>query len=387
MTRLPRLSAILATIPALAACAGAPETPAQTPAPQPVKVRVAAVQEQGVDVNYVTTATIRGKSTALITSKAMGHVEKLHVDAGDDVERGELLVELDARDARAGRAQALAAAAQAKAAIKRAESDLKAARVQRDMAELTWERMRKLGEQGAVTDQQRDQAESALDGARAREQVAEAALHAAESQLNQARANQEMAAAHLDYREVRAPFAGRVVQKMVDVGDLAAPGAPLLKLEDVDRLRAEAIVDESQAGRIEVGQKAHVTVDATGGEIEGTVGEIVPAVDEATRAFVVKVDIPQDAQVAHIQPGMFARVKFPVGAADRLMVPTSAVSRRGSLERIFVHSEGLARLRLVTTGDTRNGETEILSGLSPGEEIILDPAPVLADATSVEVTP
>ncbi len=369
----------------LGACGHPPEPRPRAAAAEPREVAVAPAQVQSLKTHYVATATVRGRNTAVLTSKAMGYVRALRAGNGDHVEAGQVLVELDERDARAGLQGARAGVSGADAAVVQAERDLEAARADLHLAERTLERMRRLAGERAVTPHELDEAEAGHASAQARARMAEAGLRAARARLGQARAGVEMASSLLGHRQVVAPFAGRVVARHVDVGDMASPGAPLLTLEEDGALRAEAVVDESQAGRIAIGDAARVEVEAAGARIEGTVGEIVPAIDVASRAFVVKVDLTGDP--AALRPGMFARVRFATGTADRLVVPAAAVSVRGQLERVFVAEGDRARMRFVTLGADHDGRVEVRSGLEAGETVVLAPPADLADAAPIRVRP
>lgn len=166
----------IALSPLAVACHNADTPNAPLPAAPAAKVEVAPAKEHSGADHYVATATVRGLTTAVLTSRAMGYVKQLHVHAGDDVKEGQLLVELDARDAKASIAQARAAVAQAQASISRAQGDVKAAQARREIAEQTWKRIENLASQRATTDQHIDEARSTLASARAQEQIADAAL-------------------------------------------------------------------------------------------------------------------------------------------------------------------------------------------------------------------
>jgi len=119
--------------------------------------------------------------------------------------------------------------------------------------------------------------------------------------------------------------------------------------------------------------------------VAGRVSEVVPAIDPASRAFTVKVDLPADVGV-ELRPGMFARVDFRTGTTRALRVPATAVVPAGALDRVFVLEDGRARLRLVTVGERSGEEVEVLSGLSAGDVVMTAPPPDLRDGQRVEVS-
>lgn len=377
------------------ACGRHGEPADKQPLPPPVAVTVAKARTAAVDTQYVATATLRGRNTAVVTSKGVGYVRALHVRPGDEVVAGQVLVELDTNDVAAGLVQARAGETEAVAGIDQAERDLEAARAARKLATLTYERTRRLAEQKAATPQELDEAEVAQTAAFARERMAEAGLARAQARTDQARAGVGMAKVAVGDRRVVAPFAGRVVSRAVELGNLASPGTPLLTLEEHDGLRAEAVVDESQTARIGLGDPVDVEIDSLEIRLKGRVGEIVPAVESTSRAFVVKVDLPESATAAAganppgagLRPGMFARARFRVGEAQRLVIPAGAVSPRGQLDRVFVVEGDRARLRVVTVGQVQGGNVEVLSGLDDGETVVVAPPAGLGDAAPIQASP
>jgi RND family efflux transporter MFP subunit len=207
--------------------------------------------------------------------------------------------------------------------------------------------------------------------------MAEAHVRGGVARIEEARAQVAEAQAMLGYAKITAPFAGRVVERRVDPGNLAAPGAPLLVLEDAGASRVEVAVDESRRAALQVGGDATIEIGGASAPIAGKIAEIVPSVDVASRAFLVKLDLPESA--AGIPPGTFARALFRVGEHDRLVVPRTAVTSLGALDRVFVVDGERARLRMVTLGEAQGVSIEVLSGLSAGERVVAAPPPGLAD--------
>lgn len=378
---LPVGALLLAACGAASADPGDPHGAARTPA----AVRVAEATEGPVAASYVVTGTVRGLNTATLTSRTMGYVETLDAAVGERVVRGQLLATLDDADPRAGLLQASAGTLEAQAARVQYEQQSQAAAAALQLARTTHERMLALRAGHAVSQQQADEAESAYRAAEAQYEASRAGLNRADSHIAQSRAMVLSARAALDYTRVRAPFDGVVLARPAQVGELAAPGAPLYVLEQDGGLRVEVAVPESLAGSVQLGQAVEVRVDASARVLTGTVGEVSPQVDAAARAFVVKVDLPSDA-LEGLRAGMFARVHFPREARELLTVPREAVQARGSLDRVFVVDDGVAELRLVTLGATHDDRVAVLSGLSPGEVVVVAPPSTLRDRDRVEVS-
>jgi RND family efflux transporter MFP subunit len=380
MTRI-----FLTTLVALGAAAcGTAEAKHTTAEPSPIPVAIATAHTEPLDVLYRASGTVRGKSTAVLTSKTVGYVRDVKVCPGDRIARGQLLAVLEANDAAASVRRASAGldfAAQSKA---EAEHALEATRVAAKNAKTTRDRIAALVRDGSVPQQQMDDAEAQWKSAVAQEQAAEARLRSASSRIAQAGAEIGEAQAMLDYAKITAPFDGRVIERRVDPGNLASPGTALLVVEEDARLRVEASVVESRAGAIAVGGDATVAVDAVAAPLHAKVSEVVPAVDAASRAFLVKVDLPEST--AGLRPGMFARVLFKVGSRPRLVIPKSAVAPLGALDRALVVDGDHAHLRMITVGDAQGDWLEVLSGLDAGERIAAVPAGI-KDGARVEVKP
>jgi RND family efflux transporter MFP subunit len=160
---------------------------------------------------------------------------------------------------------------------------------------------------------------------------------------------------------------------------------PLLTLADEGTLRVEAAVEESHVYDVKVGDEVTVEIETIGKPLIGKVGEVVPSVDVASRAFLVKIDLPADAGT--LRPGTFARVSFRIAVRPRLVVPTTALTSFGALDRVFVLDGGHARMRMVTRGEAQGRWTEVLSGLDPKETVVAAPPADLRDGTPVEARP
>lgn len=365
----------------LGACGHASHA-AEEPDP-PVAVTVMLAHDESLPILYRASGTVRGRSTVVVTSKVSGYVRAVHVHAGDRVTAGQLLVDLEANDTRAGVSRQRAELAHAEDARSEASSEVEAARVAAQLARKNLERDQKLVDAGAITRQAFDQSQAQASAAAAQLAAAQARLRGASSGIDIARAALAEGQATLDYAHVTAPFAGRVVERHVDPGALASPAMPLLVLDDGASLRVEAAVEESRGTGIGLGDRVDVEI-ANGPPLAGTVGEIVPNVDVSSRAFLVKIDLP--ASVGAIQPGTFARVGFASGTRPRLVVPTTAITSLGALDRVYVVDGEVAHLRMITRGEAQGPWTDVLSGLSAGERVVVDPAH-LRDGAHVEVRP
>jgi len=307
-----------------------------------VQVRVQTVQPRQHLAMEDVVGTVRARLRATVEAKISGRIERLTVVPGQTVKAGEIIAQLDAREIQARLDQALA---------------------QREQLGRDTERLRLLLKDRAVSRQEFESTES-------RHRVAVAAVTEAETMLG--------------YARVTAPFDAVVTRKLADVGDLAAPGKPLVELEDPSALRLEADVPEALIARLRLGDKLAIRVATLSNTVEGTVSEIAPAADPASRTFLVKLDLPP---ATGLRSGQFARVSVPVGESAALRVPTNAVVQRGQMELVFVENNRTAQLRLVKTGKRVGGEVELVSGVEPGERIVIEGAAQLRDGQPLEIRP
>ena len=156
----------------------------------------------------------------------------------------------------------------------------------------------------------------------------------------------------------------------------------MLTIEQSGAYRLEASLQESMLGSVRAGQNVSVLLDTWDQPRDARVTEIVPTVDPMSRTFVVKATLPS---VPMLRSGLFGRLRVPRGAHQASAVPADAIVHRGALQSVFVAENGVARMRMVTAGQIRDGEAEILSGLQPGD-IVIHPRPArLADGVRVEV--
>jgi len=304
--------------------------------------RVVDVVEEETDLFEQASGTVSSARHSTVSSKILARIDAIPVRAGDVINEGAVVVRLDNRDL--------------EARLKAAREDATAARAGLELARSERERIAGLHESHVASRQQLDRATAGYD-------VAAAKLEHADQRVRDA----EVALSH---SEIRAPVKGRVVDRLAEPGDTAAPGAPLLRIYDPGTMRLEAPVREGLATRLTAGQPLRVSVEALDLSLEGEIDEIVPAAEPGARTFLVKVRLPDEPGLF---AGMFGRVSIPAGKGRRLLVPAEAVERIGQLEyATVVDGDGSPHRRLVTTGpEVGPGTVEILSGLSAGERVAL----------------
>jgi RND family efflux transporter MFP subunit len=319
-------SVLLAVLTAPVSWAASVETLIVAPASRPVTEEVVG--------------SVRTRIRSVIEAKVSGRISEMPVKLGQKVKVGELLAKIEAREIQARLEQ---------------------------------------------SEEQNNQAIRDLDRARAlavKQVSSKAELDAAESRARVAEAALREARAMLGYVNVTAPFDGVVSRRLAEVGDLAAPGKPLMEIEDRGELRFEADVPEALIGVVNAGDKIEVSIPAIRQSFGATVAEVSPTADAASRTFLVKLDLPTSPD---LRAGQFGRAAVPVGEAKSIRIPASALVKRGQMEIVFVNDSGKAQLRLIRTGKIFSDGVEILSGLSEGDAVILSNPAALIDGQAVEV--
>ncbi len=331
---------ILSSAFVLACARTGAEKPAAAPAVPPVPVRTAVVG--GGSAAWVEVpGAVEAARAADVASRVSAVVESVQVEEGAFVRQGDLLARLDGRDFAARLASA--------------EAALLAATAQRD-------RIRSLFAKESATRREVDAAEAAFAAALA---------------------ERDAARAQLEYVDLRAPFDGWIVGKRVRAGDLASPGRPLLSIQGTGLLRVAATVTRSQADRLTQGQSIEAVLEG-GSVVTSRVSVLAPAGDPSSLRFLVKADLPEGSGA---RVGSFARLRLPRGAEEPApFVPRAAIVERGALSGVYVVEAGRARLRFISPGETTGDVVLVRSGLTAGEEVVLEPGP-LADGAPVERRP
>lgn len=284
--------------------------------------------------------TVQAEQIATVTARVTAAIMEIRVSAGQRVAKGETLVVLDNRDLRHRLEQAQEAARGAEAALEQARSD--------------YNRDKPLYDQQVITPYDFEHAQTNL-------KVAEANLH----RLRQAQREAEV---NLSYAVIRSPFDGVVIDKQVNVGDLASPGKPLFTMYQQARLWLEANVPEEDLARIRLSAPMSVHVDALERNLPGRVVEIVPSSDPVSRTGIVRVRLSAPEGLV---PGMFGRLAIPLPSEPALTLPRSALIRVGQLTLVDVVHDGQVERRAVQIGRTFGDQYEVLSGLVSGETIVL----------------
>lgn len=311
------------------------------PAAEPAGQAVVVAQARRVQVADLV-GSVQAEARTSIAARLVANIVEMKVRTGDRVQAGQVVAVLDDRDWRAR--------------VNQAKETLTAAQAKRDLAKVEVERLEKMVAQNVASPYElekwkADLIGSAADVARAQQAIAEAEVALSDTQI-------------------KSPFDGMVIDRLAEPGDQAAPGKPLLTVYDPSRLRLEAAVREAYIGNISavVGKDIPVFIDALGQERTGVVQEIVPAADPASRSFLVKVHLKDPDK---LYPGMFGRLRLPLGEQEQIEIPLAAVRQVGQLNLVLVETATGPQRRSVRLGAVAGEQVEVLAGLAPGERVLM----------------
>ena len=302
---------------------------------------------------------IEAVQNANISTRMMGFVNKIHVNMGQKVSKGQLLISINSADITAQKAQVNASITEATAAYKNAEKD--------------YNRFKSLFETNSASQKE-------MDDITANFQMAKARLEAANQMKNQVNAQ-------LSYSNITAPFSGVITGKFINKGDLATPGIPLLSIENPTNFQVIAMVPESEITSIKTGTTVQVIVKSTNQKLTGKVTEVSTSTKNTGGQYLVKVVL--DKSEVNLLSGMFTSIQFPTEnttTTSKILVPTNALIHKGELTGVYVVGQNnTALLRWLRLGRQFGDKTEILSGLSVDEQFVVSSESKLTNGAKLQI--
>ena len=315
--------------------------------PPVAAVSTAMVESSNWVPQLQTVATLRSAQAVDVTAQVDGQITRLHFDSGDEVERGTLLLEQYVADDRAE--------------LKALQADLRLAEIEvKRITQLVAERL-----------------------------LPERDLDSATSRLDRVRAEVESLNVAIGKKSIRAPFAGRLGIRQVNLGQFIEPGDAIVRLESLDRLYADFKLPQQALPRLDVGQSVEVTVDAWPGEFfRGEVSAIEPGIDTATRNISLRAEIGNSD--GRLRPGMFAEIGVALPERRNvLLVPQSAISFSPFGNSVYIveaaESGSVVRNTYVNVGETRGDLIEVMDGLEAGQQIVTSGQLKLRDGAPVTI--
>lgn len=367
-----------------------------------VTVRTEAARVGAIRETISFSGEVAAGSEVQVLPKLAGRIIRVAAAVGQEVDKGDLLVELESKELALAVRQAEAALEMARANLQSArgggtlaqlQAAARQAKANYDNAGKTLERMEMLYREGAIALQQ-------LEGARLQEQVAESQYSLAGEQLaifergegqiqvmaaqvRQAEAALEMTRLNLSQAKITAPIAGKVLSLNAEVGNMASPAQPAVVLLGSGGVTVTARLTEQSVGLFLPGQPVEVEVPATGAIAAGEVREVAPGAVSGTKSFLVKVRV---AEAEGLRPGMFARVRLAVAESPAaVLLPRAALLEQEGRYFVFTVKEGVAVRREVTVGLLDENFAEITSGVAAGEAVVTAGQQFLEDGAAVRM--
>jgi len=305
----------------------------------------APVQYREVEQTYSVEGLVEATRQSTVSAQISGRIKEINFDVGGRVNKGQVILRIDEREA----AQALAGS----------NAQVMQAQVTLQNSKATYERSRQLFEQKFIS-------QSALDKAQADYQVARAQAAASEANAGQASLTR-------GYSDVIAPYGGVVAARLVEVGEMVTPGKPMMIGFDPAEMRVIVNVPQYKLQDIGMQPKVMVELPSLNRWVKAASISVQPLADARTHSTQVRVYLPNNE--IGVYPGMFVRAHFVVGKANKLVIPGNAVLHRSEVVAVYVvDDKNAVKLRQIRLGDaTADGSIEVLAGLNPGENVALDP--------------
>jgi membrane fusion protein, multidrug efflux system len=342
----------------LASACGGPSPAKASSAPADDSARLVVAIATAREQDTMRTAQAQGalfpKEKAVLASEVEGALASVYSDMGDQVKVGQVLAQIDPREYQLR--------------LDSAQAQLEQAQARRANAEASFTRMTALSRQHLIAAQQFDQSSAEM-------RMAQADADAADKQVGLARKK-------LSDTFIRAPFDGWVQKRMVSLGEHVAEGMPLYEVIATDPIKLRAPIPERFVPMAKLGLPIDLTIDARPDvTFHGAVTRIAPALDDTSRTLLVEAEVPNPDGI--LKPGYFAHVTIDLGHARALFIPNSAVLRYAGVARVFIFKDGAVRSREITTGSMEGDQIEIISGLKPGDKVVISDVDRLADGTAV----
>ncbi|MGB0985856.1 MAG: efflux RND transporter periplasmic adaptor subunit [Pseudoalteromonas spongiae] len=316
-----------------------------TASPQLQNVQTITIEPYAYTDRLWLPANLIAKQNTQVASRILANVTSVNVRAGDMVQAGDVIAELDNQDL--------------KAQVRQIEAQVEAVSAQLTQASLQLKRNKALREQGLISVNDLDSVQSTFDQLRATKL-------SYEQQRDQANVT-------LAYSKIIAPIAGKVVDRMVEPGDLVNPGQAVVALYNPSSIQISSYIPESQAVTLALGQALQVELSALQQVRTARISEIVPLADSAARSFEVKLDLAGDnLDGSGLMPGMYAKVGIDKATRDVIAIDKRYIQQFGQLSKVSVLENNQVSERFVRLGQQLdNNLVIIISGLSAGEKLVI----------------
>ncbi|MBM3833344.1 MAG: efflux RND transporter periplasmic adaptor subunit [Verrucomicrobia bacterium] len=355
------------------------------------RVRVVEVKASPQERLVYAIGSLAACDQAALSTKVAGRLQKIPVDLGSVVRKGDLIAQIEPRDyqLRVQQTEALLAQARVRLGLplagtndtidaeqtgtfRQTKAVLEEARANRD-------RVNRLSAEGIVSKSDLDTAAAAYEVALSRHQDAAEEIRNRQALVAQRRAELEIAQQQLIDSAIHAPFDGVVQERRANAGEYLVASAPLVTLVRMDPLRLRLEVRERDAPQVRIGQKVRLTLEGATNVYHGEITRLSPTIDEETRMLRVEADVPNPGS---LRPGSFARGQIIVDdKSPGIVIPASAVATFAGVEKVYAVQSGKAVEKQIITGERRGQLIELVTGLKPGDLIVLEPGNLIAGET------
>ncbi|QTY27390.1 efflux RND transporter periplasmic adaptor subunit [Flavobacterium sp. CS20] len=313
-----------------------------------IQVKTISVESSN-DSDLSFSGMLSAEQMSTLKTRQAGYVKNIFVNVGDEVQKNQKLIQIDSEELNAQKKQAQAAVNQAQK--------------QFDLAQKNLKRFERLRQSKSVSDSEFEQVELKF-------QSAQSGLESAKQQLNQV---QSM----MSYTSIKAPFSGKISQKLIQVGDMAMPGMPLLTLSSSNQLEVKSTVSESQINSIKKGQNVQIEIPSIGKVYSGKITEVSNSSESSNSQYFVKSIFTEKPEKA--LAGMYANISVKAPQTNSqyenasIRIPRFAIVQKNGLQGVYVVGKSdTALLRWIKTGSADEETIEVLSGLSANDKIIID---------------
>jgi membrane fusion protein, multidrug efflux system len=320
-----------------------------------IPVRAAEVERRIIRETVSVSGDIKPWTEVTVYPEVTGRVEKIPVEEGQFVARGDLIAQIDYEK------NALT--------VKQIESQLESARVKLEKLRKDYGRTKRLFEQEVVAEKMLDDAEAAFN----------TTIHEVESLQSQL----ELARVRLRDSRITAPVNGIITKKFIEQGEIV--GGPVVTIVNIEKVKVVVPVGEKDIIKVKKGQKAEVMFDAYPGKnFSGEVYNVFPEFDSHTRTAQVEIAMDNSARI--LKPGMFARVDIIITSRENIIIPVESIIEKKDGKHVFEAKDGKAEIRQITTGVEKGSWAEVLSGLEEGSLLIVDGQHLVQNGSQVSVS-
>ena len=351
----------------------------------PVVTVVQVVQSTG-SVNLKLPGSIQAVTETPVLSRSNGYVRKRFVDIGDRVTAGQLLAEIEAPELEQLLVQGRAELQQARSALEQTSASLEQGKANEELARVTAQRWARLVSKGAVSRQENDNYQAQYQSQLANVKALEKTVAAARNNVSASEANVARLSELRGFKMVRAPFAGVITLRNVDVGTLiTAANTLMFRIAQTNVLRTFLNVPQTEAGAVRVGQAARITVpDLPGRQFTGTVTRTSNSLDPATRTLLVEVQVPNQGSI--LLPGMYAQVDLTTPRKDPpLVIPGDTLVVRPDGTQVALVTPGQTiHFQHIELGRDYGDRIEVISGLQRGQRVVVNPGDIVREGAKVK---